>query len=427
MSQRYFELEQDLYFPGCWRLDTVVDAQGQELFNHFNQGKPFTWEGPLRAPIHHPGVALDYSKVVGESFTIVSARVAELFAQRAPQDVQLIPVTVEGREKPYFILNVTRVVRCIDEKASSEVRPYEPISENDIQPEGKYGLVSGMRIDPARVGEAQIFRTWGWTTVIVVSEHLKEALERMGATGPRFTEVTGPSPISDAARYRRDRWRQLREESDGYRNAVWSTLGTLPELGSDLGVGYSKGSGPAGYQYWRIILRPNGRCLLVSHFLSAPFLETELEPSIGYGLELMLETDDSVYKDPLIHQTHDPWRRWSVKVMRAASDAVARSAEVRAYVKAGLFQVVIPGRGLPKEFHTPQGEVIALLGMPSPSLPSSFSTPYGEVQLRTVKVLLPSEAAYIDEQGDAGAAEVIRRFLASGEEHLSLRKRKPVV
>ena len=41
--------------------------------------------------------------------------------------------------------------------------------------------------------------------------------------------------------------------------------------------------------------------------------------------------------------------------------------------------------------------------------------------------VLPAEAAYIDEHGDAGAAEVVRRFLESGEEHLCLRKRKPVV
>jgi len=428
MGQRYFDIDQDLYFPGCWRLDRVRDGHGQELLHHFTQGKPVIWEGSLHVPIHTPGVALDYSRVVGEDLPIVSARVADLFAQHAPQDVQLIPVTVDGRQEPYFILNVTRVVHCIDEKTSSEVRPYEPAFEGDVPPEGKYGLVTGMRIDPARVGEAQIFRTRGWTTVIVVSEHLKEALERLGATGPRFVEVTGPSPISDEARFIRDRRRQLLKESDGYRDAVWRTLGTLPRHGASLGIGYSQGSGgPAGYQKWRIILRPQGRFLLVSQFLSAPFLDKELEPSIGYGLELMLETDDSVYKDPLVHPRHDPWRRWSVKVMMAASNAVAQDAQVRDYVKSGLFRLVIPGRGLPKDFHTPQGQVIALLGMPAPSLPSSIPTPHGEVRLRTVKVLLPSEDAYMDEHGDAGADEVIRRFLESGEEHLSLRKRKPVV
>jgi hypothetical protein len=420
MAQRYFDLVQDLYLPGCWRLDRVVDAHGQELFNHFTQGKPVTWEGPLRAPIHHPGIPLDYSKVVGESLPIVSARVAELFTQQAPRDVQLVPVTVEGREEPYFILNVIRVVKCIDEKTSSEVRPYEPSSNDDVPPEGRYGLVTGMRIDPARVGDAQIFRTWGWTTVIVVSEHIKEALERLGATGPRFQEVTGPSPISDAARTTRDRRAALIAEGDGFRNAVWNTLGTpLPH--DDLIVGYSKGSGPAGYQHWRIILRPENRCLLVSHFLSAPFLDTELEPSVGHGLELMLETDDPV------QEANDPWRRWPVKVMVAACNTLAQSQEARASVKAGPFLLAMPGKGMPKEFHTSQGKVVLLLGMPSPSLPSSFSTPYGQVQLRTVKVLLPQEAAYIEQHGDAGADEVIRRFLESGEAHLSLRKRKPVV
>jgi len=427
MPQRYFEIEQDLYLPGGWRLDRVVDAHGQELLHHFTRGTPVTWEGPLRAPVHQPGISLDYSKVVGEDLPIVSARVAELFAQRAPRDVQLIPVQVDGREEPYFILNVIQVIKCIDEKTSEEVRPYAPISENDVPPEGKYGLVTGMRINPARVGEAQVFRTWGWDTVIVVSEHIKEALERLGATGPKFTEVTGPSPISDEARSKRDRWQQLREESDGYRNAFWATLGTLPRHGSDLKVGYAKGSGPAGYQHWRIILRPDNRCLLVSHFLSAPFLETELEPSVGHGLELMLETDEPVYQDPLSHQTHDPYRCWSVKVMMATSHAVATNEKVRDMVNAGLCLLDLPARGLPKLLQTPQKQVGVLIGIPSRSLPSSFSTPYGEVKLLTVKVLLPEEVAYLDTHGMEAAHELARRFTQRGEEHLSLRKRKPVV
>jgi hypothetical protein len=46
-----------------------------------------------------------------------------------------------------------------------------------------------LRIDKARVGDAQVFRCEGWTGPLIVSGEIKEALERMGATGTRFEEV----------------------------------------------------------------------------------------------------------------------------------------------------------------------------------------------------------------------------------------------
>jgi hypothetical protein len=49
--------------------------------------------------------------------------------------------------------------------------------------------VRGLKVDPAKVGGAHIFRPWGWTVALLVSEHVKRALEREGVTGTRFTEV----------------------------------------------------------------------------------------------------------------------------------------------------------------------------------------------------------------------------------------------
>lgn len=54
---------------------------------------------------------------------------------------------------------------------------------------GHYASVRDMRIDKAQVGSAQVFRCVGWTGPLIVSGELKEALERIGATGTRFEEV----------------------------------------------------------------------------------------------------------------------------------------------------------------------------------------------------------------------------------------------
>lgn len=61
----------------------------------------------------------------------------------------------------------------------------------DEQPErvGEYRLVSGMRIDPTKVGDAHIFRPWGYNVALIVSEDLKNAMEAVGITGTKFEPV----------------------------------------------------------------------------------------------------------------------------------------------------------------------------------------------------------------------------------------------
>lgn len=46
-----------------------------------------------------------------------------------------------------------------------------------------------MRIDSSKMGDAKVFRPWGWTVAQILSEEIKEALERVGATGTKFKEV----------------------------------------------------------------------------------------------------------------------------------------------------------------------------------------------------------------------------------------------
>ena len=55
---------------------------------------------------------------------------------------------------------------------------------------GEYCAVHRMRIDPAKAGDARVFRPWGWRVALVISEELKLAIENAGLTGTRFVEVT---------------------------------------------------------------------------------------------------------------------------------------------------------------------------------------------------------------------------------------------
>ncbi|WP_163993919.1 imm11 family protein [Pyxidicoccus caerfyrddinensis] len=85
-------------------------------------------------------------------------------------------------------MNAVQVVKCIDDQASREVRYWTP---EDGRPEktGQYRAVYGMRIDADRVGATRLLRPQGWTISLIVSDEVRTALSRLGATGVRFEEV----------------------------------------------------------------------------------------------------------------------------------------------------------------------------------------------------------------------------------------------
>ena len=186
---RYFRLSDDVHVPGRWYLDDPVDPRGREVDRwQFESGAPVDIEGRLRIPIDRLGKPLDFSVTPVGGAPIVHARVASLFAKLASTDVQLLPVDVEGQPDEFFILNVTRVVKCIDDEASAEVQYWK---HEDGRPEktGNYRAVHGMRIDASKVGDANVFRPQGWLVVLLVSEEIRKALEGIGATGAKFKEV----------------------------------------------------------------------------------------------------------------------------------------------------------------------------------------------------------------------------------------------
>ncbi len=189
MPKRYYDLKDDMSIRGRWLLGTPTDVQGREVNDPwmFYRGQRLPDLGPLKLPITVPGRALDFSRAAFAA-PVVHARVASVLSDLAPEEVQTLPVEIEGQPEPFFILVATQLIQCIDERASRHVRKWTP---EDGRPEklGKYRNVRGMRIDPSQVGDVKIFRPQGWAIVLVVREDIKDALEGMGATGTTFEEV----------------------------------------------------------------------------------------------------------------------------------------------------------------------------------------------------------------------------------------------
>jgi len=118
MSQRFFRLSDDVYFRGRWHLSTPRNRQGHKVDDwDFTKGEPVKLDGRLTVPIEVAGRALDYSEA-GLMVPVVHVKVASVFSEWAPDDVQLIPVDINGQPEQYSILVATRRFRCIDEKAS---------------------------------------------------------------------------------------------------------------------------------------------------------------------------------------------------------------------------------------------------------------------------------------------------------------------
>ncbi|MFY2560932.1 imm11 family protein [Corallococcus terminator] len=188
MPRRYFELHDDVQVPGRWHLDTPTDNKGREVRDpdRFRQGTPVQMKGRLKIHIEEPGRPLDFTEA-GLRIPVVHVKVAALFTELAPGDVQLIPVDIDGHPDQYLVLVAIRLIRCIDEKASR----IQLWTHEDGVPEkvGHYASVRDLHIDKTRVGNARMLRPEGWTGALIVSEELKTALESMKATGLKFTEV----------------------------------------------------------------------------------------------------------------------------------------------------------------------------------------------------------------------------------------------
>ena len=183
---RYYELEDNRYHPGRWHLSSPIDESGDEIDPwQFFDGRRLAFDGMIRFPVKPDGVELDFSWAAF-SIPVVNQRFVQLVERLGVQEVQFLPIQVEGHAGPYFILNALRVIRCIDEARCEEVQHWKP-EHGEPERVGQYRYVRGMRIDPTKVEGARIFRPWGYTLTLVVSEDLKQALEHEGVTGTRFT------------------------------------------------------------------------------------------------------------------------------------------------------------------------------------------------------------------------------------------------
>lgn len=183
---RYYELRDEVNIPGRWHLGEIVnriDGSTLELWLGSPMNKPVS----LEAEITHSGKALDFF-LTSFATPIASKRLAQALAGIARRDLQLLPVLIAGY-KDFDVLNIVRVIRCLDEKKSE----FSKWTKDSIRPDlvGEYEWVMDLTVDPSQIPrDAHIFRIEGWQIAIIVSEETKALMENCGCLGAKFQLVS---------------------------------------------------------------------------------------------------------------------------------------------------------------------------------------------------------------------------------------------
>ncbi|RKI03567.1 hypothetical protein D7Y04_00855, partial [Corallococcus sp. AB038B] len=138
-------------------------------------------------------------------------------------------------------------------------------------------------------------------------------------------------------------------------------------------------------------------------------------PSVGFGLELALETDESV---------ENVAKSWQQLLLERIANELVGHEHLREPARTGILSMEVDGEHMPESLLTKDGRVGVLLGMDTPALPGHFTMPDGQVRLVTVKTLMPRELTYLLEHG---REELLHRFNQSNPGHLSKAWRQPVV
>ncbi len=167
-----------------------------EIVESFPDGTPLDiWayrgctpvENPKRVPFHVfvEGERVDYTPTAFLA-TVVSKRLADLWAEIFPHDIQRIPASVDGVNDDWEVINVLTCIECIDHERSRIT--YYP--RNHPEKAGKPRGVLKLVLDPMRIGSCQIFHPVDWEVATVVSENVKQAMEACRITGVEYSPVT---------------------------------------------------------------------------------------------------------------------------------------------------------------------------------------------------------------------------------------------
>jgi hypothetical protein len=201
----YFRLEDSVEIKNRWFLRGPRDPSGALLdARELAEGRKFAGTKsirlsmedndqvaevpfPLQLGIRRTGTSLDFT-FADSDVPVVSERVGNILGEIAGTDIQRFPVRIDGVKGKFEIINVVRLIDCIDTKRS-RIQWYQP--GNDVRPDlaGKPEMITKLRIKSDVVNGSDIFRLSDWKIALIVSDRVRSAFAKAKVSGVSFSQV----------------------------------------------------------------------------------------------------------------------------------------------------------------------------------------------------------------------------------------------
>lgn len=167
-----------------YRTYGAITTGGVELdARTFVQASSLHFPSGIAIEVDNEGEALDYN--TGPfGVPIVSEYIADILSDLASNDVQLLPLDIEGETEKFYVLNVLHAISCIDEERSM-VQYWGP-NDHRADLAGHFRTVARIKLNSEAAHGIEIFRLAGWKTEIAVSGDLADALRLSGQKGMSF-------------------------------------------------------------------------------------------------------------------------------------------------------------------------------------------------------------------------------------------------
>lgn len=182
-----YRILDDLSIEDRWHLRAPEDEDEREVdARDFLACHHYDGPIPLKVRLRRDGERLRFT--FGDfDMPVVSRVVHDTLAGFGRDGIQFIPVLIENSSESHWILNVLHHRKCVDEERSEFMR-WKP---EDGRPDkvGQYRMFTKLMVNEEQTSRAPIFRIDGWKTALIVSEDVKQALEKVGCRGIRFEPV----------------------------------------------------------------------------------------------------------------------------------------------------------------------------------------------------------------------------------------------
>ena len=199
---RFFRILDAFSSPARWYLGGPMSDAAKDVDpRSFTAGCRYEGAKSLVVPVESGSEPLDFT-LASFDMPVVTARIAASLGILAPGEIQRIPVKVGALRRRYEVINVLTILNAINEDRSEITR----WTEADGVPgkTGSYAGIGKLVLNRTALGASKIFRLKNWELPLIVSDVIKNALQKAHTTGiafppPLWPRQTLPTPLRNAS------------------------------------------------------------------------------------------------------------------------------------------------------------------------------------------------------------------------------------